>query len=281
MTRPALAALAEQQKQINTIAEALVTLADAAGVGAHPKFAALRRTAADENPAQPSGWANPSGEGTEAPTETTEQAATPAATDDPTSVGASPLTDVSPAATTDVTQSSGTVLDEPLDLNEQDPTKQVAGTDDLGEGARGNAGSGRTETEVRAGTPSDGGAAFQDGGFLSAGAALGERTIASLRLARLQIQAGIAAGDDLGLSQTIAASDKSDEVIAAEISTLAAVVAARPTQAAERRPVARSLVPQPARTAGRVVPSLSAEGAVAMPVQEVSTAVSDAEVLFE
>jgi len=287
MARPALEALREQQRMIvalrrkNAALTAVVAMVvDAAGLRTHPRVASLMKAAEDENPGTPDGWAIPGQPSTEAPAATTDEAATPAGTDDPTSVGATPVTDVSPDATTDVASTGGTVADEPLDLNEQTVTDPVAGTDDLGEGPRGEAGSGRTETEVRAGTPADNSPAFQDGGFLSSKGQ--ERTMASLRLARLRIQAGIAsADDDLVLSQTIASSDQTDEAIAAEIATLGQVMQAAAARGGQpQRRVARSVVPQSARQDQRAVPSLSSEAAV-LPQPSISTPVSSDEVAFE
>lgn len=289
MARPALHALAEQQKiierqgrQITALRGVVALIAQAAGITDHPvvRHAGLfKKAEEDENPAQPEGWANPGESGTETPAVTTDEASTPSGTDDPESQGAGSLQDVTPAATTSVTDSE-TVLDEPLDLNEQDVTEPVAGTDDLGEGPRGEAGSGRTETEVRIGDPNNPQAAFDDEGFLSEGAKRQERTMASLRLARLQIRAGIASGDDLVLGQTIASSDQTDEVIDMQIETLSKVLQARPTGQQQARPVGRNLVPQTARAAGRARPSLATE-AVAIPTPEFSTAVSDDEIAFE
>jgi hypothetical protein len=217
--RPALAALAEQQQRIDRLEGAVTTIATLAGLEGHPAITALRTQAADENPAQPSGWANPGGAGSETPAATTEEASKPSqGTDSPEAVGEAPNNDVQPDAKTSL-DSNETVLDTPLDLNEQDPTKQVAGTDTLGEGERGNAGTNRTETDVRAGTPSDNGPAFAETGWTNTSAKQPSegRLVASIRLARARINAGIASGDDLGLGATIASSDMSDEAIQAEI----------------------------------------------------------------
>lgn len=281
--RPALAALAEQQKQIEALREGIAFIAEAAGISGHPRIAALMKKAEDENPAQPEGWANPGGgSGTEAPTESTQQAATPEAKDDPTSQGSSPLTDVSPDATTSLSD-TGTVLDESLDLNEKDVTAPVAGTEDLGKGSRGQEGTNRVETDVRAGTPSDTGAAFTETGWTTSSKTPSEgRTIASLRLARLRMQAGIEAGnDDLAVGTAIASSEVTDEAIQSEIDTLAKVVEAQRTASVEpgRQAVARNLVPRAASQAQRTVPSFTAEPS--LPMQTVASGPSDDEFAFE
>src|SRR4029077_12850984 len=110
---------------------------------------AMKIQADVDNPAQPVP-APPS----EAPEETTEQTLNPAGRDDVTSIGESPVADVSPDAQTSV-DASQTVLDEPLDLNEEEVTAPVAGTegplplDDV-----------KIETDVRVGNPDDPNPAF-------------------------------------------------------------------------------------------------------------------------
>jgi hypothetical protein len=282
--RPALAALAEQQQRIDRLEGAVTTIATLAGLEGHPAITALRRQAADENPAQPSGWANPGGAGSETPAATTEEASKPSqGTDSPEAVGEAPNNDVQPDAKTSL-DSNETVLDTPLDLNEQDPTKQVAGTDTLGEGQRGNAGTNRTETDVRAGTPSDNGPAFAETGWTNTSAKQPSegRLVASIRLARARINAGIASGDDLGLGATIASSDMSDEAIQNEINTISQVAAA----SVQRQAVAdRRLVPQAVSGAGgsqtvaRMVPSMVADPEI--PQQRVAYAPTEDEMIFE
>lgn len=278
--RPALAALASQQKEIDALKGVVAFVVDAAGLTGHPHITALMKQAADENPAQGVGWAvtSPEAPGSEAPAATTQEALTPSqGTDDPEAVGATPGTDVSADATTSL-DSTDTVLDVPLDLNEQDVTKPVAGTDDLGEGARGNAGSGRTETEVRVGEPSDTGAAFTETGWTTSSKAPSEgRQIAAMRLARLRMEAGIEPQqDDLTLGATIASSDMADEAIQTEIDTLAKVKVAsaqRQTTAAPRHLVPRSAGVQ------RTTPSMAQEPV--QPIQTVASGPHDDEFAFE
>lgn len=272
--RPALAALVAQQKQIEALKQGLAFIAEVAGVTEHPRItSALKATAVDDNPAFGGGWAldKPVEAAPEAPVESTQEAATPQAKDSVETEGDSPLTDVSPAATTSV-DGTGVVLPVQAPAT-QEVTAPVAGTDDLGKGAPGQAGTNRIETDVRAGTPSDNSAAFRDGGFLGS---VGEgRVIAGLRLARLRIQAGIEQGDDLELGQVIAASQVSDETIQTEINTLAKVVTA---SAAPRQTVARSLVPRSASGAQRTTPSLAGSGT---PELQVVGSIADEEFGFE
>jgi hypothetical protein len=201
------------------------------------------------------------------------------------------VTDVAADATTSVDSAYQTVATEPLDLNEQDVTAPVAGT----EGPR-PLDEVKTLTDVRVGNPDNPQVAFPlQGPFAerpTTAAAAAQpvpvvgtvqqsegRTIASLRLARLRIQAGIAEGDDdLSLGTSIASGEMTDESIQNEIDTLAKVV----TTAARRpQPVSRSLVPRTA-TAGvaRTVPSM-APAEPAIPIQTVAAGVDDSEFLFE
>lgn len=282
--RPALAALAAQQAQIDAHSAAIARIATLAGLEKDPIVVrAVRKHAEDENPAQPSGWANPSGQGTEAPAATTEEAKQPEAKDDVTSQGATPVTDVTPDSTTSVT-STEPVLDVPLDLNEQDPTQQVAGTDDAGNGARGQSGTNRVETDVRISAPHDTSDAFRDGGFLGSKAPSQQRIFAALRLARLQMKAGLvpADTDDMALGQTIASGPETDETIQTLINTLAQVTTGSQAQAAPTPVAARRLVPQVPRTASveRTVPSM-VPGMPDGTVHVASSGVSDDEMVFE
>jgi hypothetical protein len=104
------------------------------------------------------------------------------------------------------------------------------------------------------------------------------RLIASLRLARLRISAGIAKGDDLTIGQTIATSEMSDELIGHEIATLSLV-----KMPEQNVPVQRQAV-----TAARAVPSLAPTFAPSMSPEAPNTtplartaAVSDDEMIFE
>jgi hypothetical protein len=307
--RPSLAAIAEQQKvlvaqdhAIAALKGAVSFIAEAAGLNEHPvvvaaladyegvhRAAALTSTADVNNPAQP--LPDPASEG---PSETTDQALAPEGRDDPESVGASPVTNVAPAATTSV-ESTDTVANEGLDLNEQDVTAPVAGT----EGPR-PLSEVKIETEQRIGPwqGNDPNPAFPlQGPFAERARTTGAegepqpvlasegRTWASLRLARLRIQAGIATSpDDLTLGTTIANDTAvTDDAIQTEIDALSKVMQAN---AGQRQSQRRDLVPQPAavgaRTAAveRTMPSM-ASGEPAVPIQTVAIGPSDDEFLFE
>lgn len=300
--RPALAALVEQQKvlvaqerQITGLRGAVAFIAEAAGLNEHPTVVAaladdesLFTTADANNPAQP--IPDPPAE---APEETTDQALAPAGKDSPESVGESPVNSTAPAATTSVDAVGGTVADEALDLNEHDVTKPVAGT----EGPR-PLNEVKIETEQRIGPwqGNDPNPAFPlQGPFAERARTTGAeepepqavmqsegRTIASLRLARLRIQAGIAdTADDLTLGSTISMDeDVSDEAIQTEIDTLSKVLQTS-AAAQQRQPVSRNLVPQ-ARTASvnRTVPSIASDE-VTIPMQTVASGPTEDEFLFE
>lgn len=302
--RPVLAAVADQQKVIEDQAQVIAdliqrtsvleaqvgTVARLAGVekelitaGRHA-VAKLRSTAtktADvNNPAQPVP-APPS----EGPAETTEQTLAPAGRDDVQSIGASPVADVQPDAQTSV-DTPDTVLNEPLDLNEESVTAPVAGTegplplDKV-----------KIETDVRVGNPDDPNPAFPlEGPFAqraTTGAKSESRAFASLRLARLRLALGISPdsgispeGDDLMLGQEISESDMSDELLAHEIGTLSKIV--NQARATERR-APRNLVPRSAAAGGQRPPSLRSEaaGEIPQPMPSMAPGVTDEEILFE
>ena len=248
-----IAALQSQQSEIKSQASEIRMLKSAvreiitvAGVQGHPKFAALMKSA----------------ENNETPATTTEQARQPQATDDVENEGAAPAAaneDVTPDAVTDVQTTDVVGNPAPLD-NLQYVTAPVAGTDAVDPAAT-------FEGEVSVGTGSNSGSGTDPNGWTTAPASTGrsaslspeqkqERFIASTRLARLRIQAGLAAtaqGDDLTVAQEIYDSEESLEAIKASINTLSAV--ASRTATAQRTDAHRGLVPQ--RSASRAVPSLA------------------------
>lgn len=243
--------IARLEKENRALRAGLTALSRLAGVEGH--IAAIVKKAEDENPAQPPGWGldgTPAPEAPEFGTEETlgdvsnDQPGGGSATDDVEQIGATSETDVAPDAQTSVTD-TGVVLDEPLDLNEQDVTAPVAGAETLGEGERGNAGTNRTEIEVRTGD-GDNSAAFTETGWTEA-----SRSFAALRLARARLRAGIARGDDIALGTSIAQSKLSNKEIKAETETLDKVVAANP----QRQQVRGQRVPRVA-SGQRTQPSL-------------------------
>jgi hypothetical protein len=269
------AALQEQQVAIETQGAAIARIAKLAGIDLSDlaksngqRVAAIRRQADAENPAQP--IPEPAAE---APAATTAETLGDLNDDDVTAPGATSVTDVSPDATTNLAD-TGTVLDEPLDLNEQDPTKPVAGTTDMRP-----LNETKIETEVRAGQGDNSSTMFPLQGPFAQQATTGSaRAFAALRLARYRIAAGIEQGDDLALGESIASDPAvTDAAIASEIETLGKVVQARRTQQA--RPA--HLVPQGQRQASRSMPSV---GVQAPPMEVLAAAagsISDDEVMFE
>lgn len=254
MTNPAqgnrnrlIEALRAQQFQIRTQAErsriqaqAMLTLAQAAGVAGHPHFAALRRVVADD----------PNGP---LPADDTAAAA-PAATDDPTNIGAAPSsanTGVTPDGVTDVSNTNVALPTEPFgDL--QDVTAPGSDIDPpVGDAAH-------VETDVRVGTPST--EAFPDnsGWKSSSREDPHVRLMASLRLAKMRKSAGIG-GDTEEMSLGQAISDDrtlSLATIQHEISMLSAL---SKVKAPAGKTAARSLVPQRAPEVPRSIPSLSTQ----------------------
>lgn len=231
---PTLAAVAAQQRTLAAQNQAILAIARFAGLEAHPDIVALQRVADAENPAQPE------------PEPASESAvlvpSIPQGTTEVTTPGSSPVTDVAPDATTSLTDPGGVLTDVGPDAT-ADVQAPVTGTQ---EGADNT-----VETEVVSEKGDNTSTMFPLEGGPFANKASSLRQIASMRLARLRIQAGISQSeDDLTLAAAIARSDVSDRAVEDEIATLAKVVQVQ----AQRAPSAA-----PARTAGvRSMPSLSA-----------------------
>lgn len=293
--RPLMQALASQQKvltaQHNKVArlthenEVLkLQLAFVARMaGCTKELEAIRRQADIDNPAQP--VPNP---GSQPATESTEQAMTPEAYDNPNAIGETPGANQGVAAETTAT---------PMDPGETLPTAPFNNLVDVQAPVSGTEthvpdNMTRIETDVRVGDPMNPETAFplnpafgpsqQQGttpprdGEMSQVASR-NRFVASLRLARLQIAAGIAAGDDLSVAATIEANAAMTEpVIRAQIDALSAV-----TKAASRQPRPQNLVPRAASGVRRTTPSLVTQPA---PITSVAGAVGlgdeEAESLF-
>lgn len=264
--RPALKALAEQQRQIDgltrwaktqhdatqALARGLQTVAALGGVEDRV-VAAMLKQADIQNPAQPvpEPPAQPA-------TQSTQDAKTPEAFADVQRPG------LVPGSTNDVAADATTTVytpgqDVPVSPFRQlvDVTTPVDGTQSprpLGEV--------KTETDVRVGDPMNPNTAFPlQGGFQQAQRTSskqavderGERMMASQRLARLQIQAGIADGDDLALGAEIERDPvRTLALIKTEIATLESVQKAAST----RQRVPQRLVPRVAG-ATRSTPSMA------------------------
>ncbi|MFE6000286.1 hypothetical protein ACFQ6C_26055 [Streptomyces sp. NPDC056454] len=262
MSRPLLAAMQAQQvvmddqrREMAVQRAQIALIARLAGIT--PEVEAIAKTADIANPAQP--IPDP---GEQAPSETTEQAATPETNDDVRSPGQTGnSTQGVPAATTDTALTPGGTLPAEPYGNLQDVTAPVSGTN------TGEVGGDQTkiESDVRVGDPMVADVAFpwtiSDNRSNSSPPSTGEmagqsgspgRTHACLRLARLRIEARSAAGDDLTLAARIEADPAmSNELISHEIGVLSGVVeaAAKPSAPANGRVATRS--PE------RVAPSLA------------------------
>lgn len=233
-----IAALQGQQAIITRLAHdnevlktALRDVVTGAGLQNLPRFASLMATAADTNN-------NPDG----APATTTEEAKKPDATDSVENVGGTPGANgnVTPAAVTDV-QNSNVAADAPVLDNLQDVTAPVGGTDAPTPAAA------TGEGEITSKAPSNDvmDPAGSTGWTTSSRGDDQSRFVASLRLARLQISAGVAAGEDLTVAQAIFDGTDSLDVIAAQASTLSAVASKQAS--AQPGQQHRHLVPQPSR----------------------------------
>lgn len=277
MSRPVLAAVAEQQQTIEGLrrtvaAQNLVIDYIARVAGITKQVEAIRRTADIENPAQP--VPNPP----EQPaTETTEQAVTPEAYDSPLIPGQTPgsVQDV-PADATGTPMDPGVTLPTAPYNNLTEVTAPVAGTES-GEVPLEQT---RTEVDVRVGDPMNLQRAFPwnispDAQGASPSATASNRAMASLRLARLRIQAGLATGDDLQVCAGIESdASLSDAAIESEINTLAGVVKA----ASRRSQRPAGVVPRSA-SVQRTTPSLVGESQ-GITAEASSASDSDAEDIF-
>lgn len=276
MSRPLMAALTAQQHVIDDQRKQLAVQAAQLEVqgrqisliarlaGVTDEVEALAKTATVKqadiaNPAQP--IPDP---GEQAPSESTEQATTPETNDDVRSPGQTGnSTQGVPAAATDTALTPGGTLPAEPYGNLQDVTAPVSGTN------TGEVGGDQTriETDVRVGNPANWDVAFPwtmsenksnsnppSTGEMAASSGGPSRTHACLRLARLQIQAGIATGDDLTVSARLEAdASLTDDLINREIGTLDRVVKAASTRTAP------STGRVAARSAERVAPSLAAQ----------------------
>jgi hypothetical protein len=246
----------------------------------------MRKKADADNPAQP--VPNPA---SQPATESTEEAATPEAYDNPNQIGQTPGANQGVAAETTATpMDPGVTLPTEPYNNLVDVSAPVAGTE-----THTPPETTRIETDVRVGDPMNPETAYplnpafgpsqqqgttppRDGEMSQISS---HRTMASIRLARLQIAAGIARGDDLAVAAGIEADRSlSDAMIRREIATLSQV-----TKAAAKKERPAGLVPRAAaNTQGvqRTMPSLVTQPA---PITSVAGAVGvvdeDAEVLFD
>lgn len=283
--RPALKALAEQQKQIAYLnarvarqeqgiahlARGLQAMATMAGVQDRVAAAMLKR-ADTQNPAQPV----PEPPAVPA-TQSTEEVKTPEAFADVTAPGLVPgsTNDVAADAVSTV-YTPGQDIPGPAFKNLIDVTAPVDGTQNprpLSEV--------KTLTDVRVGDPMVPDVAFPlRGDFANAQRTSAKdsdrslRTMAAIRLARLEIAAGLCEGDDLARAADIekdAARSTSD--IERNIATLESV-----QKAAAKRANNPRLVPKSASGVQRTVPSMQGAAGVG---RTASLADEDDDILFD
>ena len=260
--RPALAALAEQQKLIDQLVEAdrrktaaiaqlsrgLQAVAKLTGTDNQVRTAIFKR-ADEQNPAQPVPSPAP-----EPATQSTPEVEAPEAHADVLAPGLVPGTNNDTAA--DAVSTAYTPGQDIPDsaLHELvDVTRPIDGTQNprpLSET--------KTLVDVRVGDPMKAQVAYPvNGPFANAQRTSSvdgnDRALASLRLAKLRIEAGMSENDDEVLEMTAIAKDASlsDDSIAREIATLTRVASARKTN--DDAP--RNLVPRSASV--RTVPQLT------------------------
>ena len=258
LMRPAHLILAEENRQLK---------AENAALRAQ---AGLKVRADANNPGQPVPEPAQS-----APTQSTDETRAADATTDVTSLGGSVLKETTnPDANTDI-NSPGAALDNTAPDATTDVTSPVNGGAD-------RPSYDQTVTLIQPdsrGQNNDMQPAFsQDNSWVQSQASIQQaaqqRVLACLRLARLQIEAGITDGreDDITIGSKLAASKKSDEAIRAEITTLAAVTAQR-----------RSASRRPQRTATRAIPSMATAATIQNPLTGAiiaSSSISDDEIMF-
>jgi hypothetical protein len=303
--RPALAALAEQQKiidqqaahiaalrqrdaarssQIQRLAAGMTVMARALGVDVEGqvRVAMIQKRADEQNPAQPIPEPAP-----EPAVNGTVDAKTPEAFADVSAPGMVPGSNNDVAAdAVSTAYTPGQDIPSPGVKNLVDVTRPVDGT----QGPR-PLSEVKTEVDVRAGNPMNPQVAFPVGGPFANAQRTGSlqspegthegdgtRYYASQRLARLRKQAGLTNDDELVLGQAIASSGTPAEAINAEIGTLTEVIKAQASRTPAQPP--RNLVPR-AAAVQRTVPSMS--GPVSTPLQPVTAGVgadADLEAIF-
>lgn len=250
----------EQRSQIQRLTAGLKALAQAAGPQADAivRTAMIRKRADEQNPAQPIPEPAP-----QPPSQTTVQAETPEAFADVRAPGMVPGVNQDVAADAVTTAyTPGQDIAAPAVKQLVDVTAPVEGT----QGPRPTS-EVKTNVDVRVGPGMNPQTAFPLGGPFANAQRTGSapeqnelRTMASIRLARLQKAAGIAPQDvdDLVLGQAIAANaDYSMERINTEIATLNQV---RTAAAQHQMPMPpRGAVPRPAGPTQRIVPPLGSQ----------------------
>jgi hypothetical protein len=315
------------EARIETLERQLFRFAQLAGADADPELrhinevgyrrhASLMSKAASLHTADQRNPADPVPEGAPEPPVVTEQeAAQPAARDDVSQLGATPVTDVSADATVAVDEPYGTMAFEPMNLNEVDVTAPVQNT-------QGHLPPEQTiiPVEVRVGDPDDpqpaygwtidgGNPSGQTGGSVGSGQPVGmaagsppgvmpgtranrarpapsdgQVSLGALRLARLRMEAGIAPPNQDDLSIAAAIQDNpalSAEAINAEIRTLTQVLSTQIQMPGRVATANRRLVPRSAPGSAEPPPSLAPTGEGPIRAHASTGAVSPDEMLFE
>lgn len=271
--------LQHQATQIQRLTAAVATLAAAGGDELHGRVrvAMIRKRADEQNPAQPVPEPAP-----QPSSQSTQEAKTPEAFADVTAPGMVPgsTQDVAADAVTTAYTPGQDVAAAPF-RNLVDVTAPIEGT----QGPR-PINETRTEVDVRAGNPMNPQVAFPVGGpYTQTQRTTGSledpsqppndlRFVSCLRLARLQIEAGIAEGEDLAIAQRLASDvNRPQDVINFEIQTLSNVKQASAKRQAPQQPP-HGL---PIRSAGlqRTLPAMASMAGVGAAA---SNNVTDAEV---
>jgi len=264
MARPIIQAVAEQQQVIKRQAAEIARLKKS--VARIERLAGIRTTADAANPAQP--IPQPAG----APGidgGSLEQARTPGARGQVEDIGSVADTTNVGAYTTDSVDNIG--LSSPSGYNiTQDVTTPVAGTETMRP-----LDEVRTRPVIEFGNPLKPDFAFPLEGDFAQRATVGSeaRIYASLRLARLRIEAGTAEeDDDVAEAETINNDEsKSDEDIQNEIETTSKILKAQGKK--QTRTASRNLVPK-ARS-GRQVPSVAKAGGISTVASQAAPAGDD------
>ncbi|HEY3702741.1 MAG TPA: hypothetical protein VGL32_10835 [Acidimicrobiales bacterium] len=249
MSKSVEAAVGGLMRELAIIRAQNELIAKAAGLD--DQFAEIRRQADINNPASP--VPDP---GEEQAPESTEQAVTPEAMDDPQRPGQTPQSVQGvPAEQVDTPLRPGVTMPTSPANNLIDVTAPVAGTQ-TGEVPLEQR---RIETDVRVGDPMAGAGSDEAKMFpwtmgANGNAVAANRTMASMRLAELRIAAQLApAGDKFALTAAIETdASLTDEAMAAEIRTLEAI-----GRTAARQPRPAGLVPRAAAHGDRGAPSLA------------------------
>ena len=237
--------------KVDVVSAQVDFIARVAGINEHTEE--ISKQAEVANPAQP--VPDPASSG---PTQTTQEVATPEARDDARALGETPgSVNNLGADQVDTALNPGQSLPTSPWGTPTDVTSPVAGTETHVPNELT-----RLEVDVRVGDPNNPQAAYpwvldgapQQGVAGQVAAASRNRVVASLNLARLRLQAGLATGDDLTVSAAIEAdASLSDAMIAHEINILSGV-----NKAASKQARSNGLVPRKA-SAGRSAPSLAGD----------------------